>query len=206
MSAGIHHATRLGLTGGIGSGKSTVARMLVELGAALVDADQIARELTGAGGAAMADIARTFGADFLDATGALDRPRMREHAFAHPAARQQLEAIVHPLVGCVSEERVQAALAAGHRLVVQDIPLLIESGHWPRQLSAVLVVDCRESTQISRVVARSALAPAAVQAIMASQASRQQRRAGADIVLYNDGLSLPALQAQVRLVAQRFGL
>ena len=104
------------------------------------------------------------------------------------------------------EERVQAALAAGHRLVVQDIPLLIESGHWPRQLSAVLVVDCRESTQISRVVARSALTPAAVQAIMASQASRQQRRAGADIVLYNDGLSLPALQAQVRLVAQRFGL
>ena len=113
---------------------------------------------------------------------------------------------MHPLVGRVSEERVQTALAAGHRLVVQDIPLLIESGHWPRQLSAVLVVDCRESTQISRVVARSALTPAAVQAIMASQASRQQRRAGADIVLYNDGLSLPALQAQVRLVAQRFGL
>ena len=206
MTSAPHHATRLGLTGGIGSGKSTVAQMLAQRGAALVDADQIAREVTGAGGAAMADIAHTFGANFVDATGALDRARMREHAFSQPAARKQLEAIVHPLVARLSEARTQSALASGHQLVVLDIPLLIESGHWPRQLGAVLVVDCQESTQITRVVARNALTPTAVEAIMASQASRQQRRAGADIVLYNDGLSLAALQAQVCLIAERFGL
>lgn len=197
---------RLGLTGGIGSGKSTVAQMLAERGAALVDADQIAREVTGAGGAAMASIAKVFGTEFVDATGALHRDRMRAHAFSQPAARKQLEAIVHPLVAHLSQERADAARAAGQRLVVLDIPLLVESAHWPRQLDVVWVVDCREATQIERVMARSALPASVVQGIMASQASRSQRRMAADGVLYNDGLSLDGLRAQVDAIAHQFGL
>lgn len=197
---------RLGLTGGIGSGKSTVAHILVGLGAALIDADQIAREVTAAGGAAMAAITEVFGADFVDATGALHRNRVRAHVFAQPAARQQLEAIVHPLVARLSQERASIALAAGHRLVVFDIPLLVESGHWPSRLDAVLVVDCRESTQIERVMARNALSREAVQGIMAAQATRSQRCAAADLLLYNDRLNLQKLHEQVGQAALQFGL
>lgn len=197
---------RLGLTGGIGSGKSTVAQMLVQCGASLVDADQIARALTGPGGAAMPAIAERFGAEFVDSHGALDRDRMRAHAFSQPSARQQLEAIIHPLVAQLSQEQGAAALAAGQPLVVFDIPLLVESNHWPRRLDAVLVVDCPEATQIERVMARSSLSRAAAQAIIAAQASRARRRASADSVIYNHGLSLEALQAQVQQLAQRFGL
>lgn len=199
-------ALRLGLTGGIGSGKSTVAHMLVELGATLLDADQMAREVTGPGGAAMAAITQVFGPDYVDATGALDRARMRALAFSQPSSRKQLEAIIHPLVAQLNEARAQAAVAAGQRLLVFDIPLLVESGHWARKLDAIAVVDCRVATQVARVVARNALAPEAIENIIASQASRSARRAAADVVLYNDGLSLDALHAQVRALAARFGL
>ena len=198
--------TRLGLTGGIGSGKSTVAQMLAAFGAVVLDADQMARTVTGPGGAAMDAIAQIFGPHYVDADGALHRARMRELAFSHPALRKQLEAIVHPLVAQLTQAHAQAAVMAGHRLVVFDIPLLVESGHWTRQLDAIAVVDCQLTTQMARVRARNALAPEAIENIIASQASRSARRAAADTVLYNDGLSLEALNAQVQILAAGFGL
>ena len=197
---------RLGLTGGIGSGKSTVAQLLVQCGAALIDADQLSRSVTGAGGAAMAAIAQAFGPEYVNADGALDRDRMRALAFSQPAARKQLEAIVHPLIGQLTADQVNAAIASGQRLIVFDIPLLVESSHWRRKLDAIAVADCRVETQISRVMARNALAPTAIESIIAAQASRSARRAPADMVFYNDGLSLHALQVQVQQVAAQFGL
>ena len=197
---------RLGLTGGIGSGKSTVAQLLVQCGAALIDADQLSRSVTGAGGAAMAAIAQAFGPEYVNADGALDRDRMRALAFSQPAARKQLEAIVHPLIDQLTADQVNAAIASGQRLIVFDIPLLVESSNWRRKLDAIAVVDCRVETQISRVMARNALAPTAIESIIAAQASRSARRAAADMVFYNDGLSLHALQAQVQQVAAQFGL
>ncbi|GAB2732339.1 dephospho-CoA kinase [Melaminivora jejuensis] len=197
---------RLGVTGGIGSGKSTFAAMLRGCGAALVDADQLARGVTLPGGSAIEEIQRQFGAEFIDASGALDRARMRALAFADPAARARLEAIVHPLVGQAIAQAEEAASAAGYELVVLDIPLLTESAHWPRQLDAVVVVDCLEATQIRRVQARSGLDVAAIEAIMATQSSRARRRATADWVIFNDGLSLQQLQALAHKVASHFGL
>jgi len=186
---------RIGLTGGIGSGKSTVAAALAALGAAIVDTDAISRSLTLSGGAAMPAIAAQFGAEFVDASGALDRARMRELVFAEPAARQRLEAILHPLIRA---ETARQAEAAGDAVVVFDVPLLIESGRWREQVDRVLVVDCREATQIERVMARSGWTREAVQAVLAQQASRTARRAGADAVIYNDGLSLPELRDEVK--------
>lgn len=197
---------RLGVTGGIGSGKSTLASMLAQRGAAWIDADQIARSVTAPGGAAIAAIRQTFGDALIDTHGALDRAGMRALVFAHPAARQQLEAIVHPLVGLQTAEQAAAAAAQGHRLAVFDIPLLAESGHWPARLDAVAVVDCTPETQLLRTMARSGLDRATVQGIMASQASRAQRRAVADIVVCNDTLSLQELQAQADRIAAWFGL
>lgn len=201
------HPLRLGLTGGIGSGKSTVGNMLVALGAALIDADQIAREVTSAGGGAMDAIRATFGSDFVDADGALDRSRMRALAFSRPEARAQLEAIVHPLVTLHSALQAQQAADRGHALIVHDIPLLAESGRWAGRLDAVLVVDCSTETQIARVMQRSGLAREVVQGIIASQASRGARRAIADAVIANDGdCTLHALSQRTREAAAWFGL
>lgn len=199
---------RLGLTGGIGSGKSTVGQMWVALGAVLVDADQIAREVTGPHGAALDAIRATFGDDFVDPqTAALDRARMRALAFSRPDARAQLEAIVHPLVTLHSQRKAQEAAMAGHRLVVHDIPLLVESGRWAARLDAVVVVDCSAETQIARVMQRSGLAREVVQGIIASQASRAARRAAADAVIVNDAdCTLENLHAQARQTAALFGL
>lgn len=199
-------SVRIGLTGGIGSGKSTVARILVNRGAILLDADQIAREMTQPGGLAMPSIVQTFGSEYMDASGALDRARMRNLAFSRPESRKQLEAILHPLVAQCTESRACAAEAAGRRLLVFDIPLLVESGHWPRQLDAVVVVDCRTETQIDRVMARNALDRKTIEGIIAAQSSRAVRRRAADAILYNDQLSLEALQSQVDALATRFGL
>ena len=197
---------KLGLTGGIGSGKSTVATMLVAHGAALIDADANARSVTAAGGAAIAAIRASFGEATITADGALDRARMRDMAFSDPTARLRLEAIVHPLVGQVGQAQLDAARAAGHRCVVYDIPLLVESGRWRSQLDAILVVDCLPETQVARVMARSGLQAAAAEAIIAAQATRAQRLAAADAVIYNEGISLTQLQAEVAAVAQGFGL
>jgi dephospho-CoA kinase len=185
---------RLGLTGGIGSGKSTVAALLVELGAVLVDTDAIARELTAPGGAALPALAEAFGADIVDARGALDRERMRQLVFAEAAQRRRLETILHPLIGQESDRR--ALQAAGHPLVF-DVPLLAESAHWRRRVDRVLVVDCPEATQVRRVMQRSGWDEATVLRVIAQQAPRALRRSIADAVIHNDGLSLPELQREV---------
>jgi dephospho-CoA kinase len=199
-------AIRVGLTGGIGSGKSTVLQMLAQLGAAVIDADVISRGTTAAGGAAIDTIAERFGSDYITPEGALDRDRMRERAYADPLARKLLEEIIHPLVSLESARQVQTALEAGVRCIVFDIPLLVESGRWQSQVDQVLVVDCSPPTQVDRVVARSGLKAEEVRAIIAAQASRSQRLAAADLVICNEGLSLDQLRDKVVQAARRFGL
>ena len=186
---------RIGLTGGIGSGKSTVARLLQARGAAVIDADAIARNVTAAHGAAMPAITRTFGAEFITPDGALDRERMRAHVFSQPQAKQALEAIIHPLVAQETQRQTQAAIANGHHTVVYDVPLLVEAGpRWRPQVDRVLVIDCLEETQIQRVMARNGLSREAVQVIISAQASRNQKLAAADWVIDNNGITLEALR------------
>ena len=187
----------LGLTGGIGSGKSTVASLLKALGAAVIDADAIARSVTAPQGAAMPEIARQFGDAFVQADGALDRARMRALVFADPTAKQRLEGIVHPCVGEETRRQTQVALQQGHALLVFDVPLLVESKRWRQQVQRVLVIDCEPATQIQRVVARSGLAADEVARIIAAQSPRAVRLAAADWVIYNEGLDLPALREEV---------
>ncbi len=197
---------RLGVTGGIGSGKSTVAAMLAAHGATHIDADQIARSVTAAGGTAMERIAQVFGSELIDDSGGLHRERMRALAFGDALARQRLEAIVHPLVGQATALRVLQAEQAGAPLIVLDIPLLVESNRWNRQLDRVLVVDCSEATQLARVTLRNQLPPDAIARIIAAQASRSARRAAADMIIYNDAQDLGLLRAQAAQIAALFGL
>ena len=197
---------RIGLTGGIGSGKSTVARTLVACGAALIDADAISRQLTAPGGAAIGPLATIFGAEIINAQGAMDRDRMRQLAFADPAVKQQLESLIHPLVSREAFRQTGTAKAAGRTWIVFDIPLLVESRHWRQQLDRIVVVDCSHGTQIARVIARNAMPREEVEKIIASQASRAQRLAAADACICNEGLSLPALEQLVRQLAGCFGL
>lgn len=197
---------RLGLTGGIGSGKSTVASFLAGRGAAVVDADAIARELTAPGGLAMPSIVAAFGPDFMTPTGALDRERMRDLAYADSAARQRLESIVHPLVALETQSRDATATLEGRTCIVFDIPLLVESSAWRGKVDHVLVVDCTPEVQISRVMARSHLTRPAIEKIMASQARREHRLGAADTVIFNAHLSLEELADEVRQISHRFGL
>ncbi len=194
---------RLGLTGGIGSGKSTVARLLQAHGATVIDADAIARACTQAGGSAMPAVAQTFGAEFVTSDGALDRDRMRAHVFARPNARAQLEAIVHPLVG---REIARQAAASQARCTVFDVPLLVESPRWRPQLDWVLVVDCTRETQVQRVMTRNGWNRATIEAILDSQSPRETRLAAADTVIFNDGNGIEHLQREVDRWAHRFGL
>lgn len=196
----------LGITGGIGSGKSTVAQLLARYGAAVIDADAISRQTTAIGGAAIEAIGQTFGREFITPDGALDRDRMRAHVFQTPASRKRLEAIIHPLVAQETQRQAEIARAQGRSCLVFDIPLLVESGRWRARLDRVLVVDCREEVQIQRTVQRSGLSVDAVQAIMTNQANRHQRLQAADLVLFNDGLDWEALEREVQQIAQRFGL
>lgn len=190
MGSGIH----LGLTGGIGSGKSTVASLLVECGATLVDTDAIARELTARSGAALPALAQAFGREVIADDGSLDRDRMRALAFGDSSQRRLLESILHPMIG---ERARRDADRAGDRPVVFDVPLLNADSSWRRIVSRVLVVDCRESTQVERVVRRSGWSPETVERVMAQQLPRRVRRRLADAVIYNDGLDLAALRAEV---------
>lgn len=199
-------ARRLGLTGGIGSGKSTVSALFAESGAAIVDADAISRQLTATGGLAIPAIAHAFGAAAIAADGALHRAFMRQLVFQDPAARQRLEAIIHPLVAQQTQQRISQAEADGCALIVFDVPLLVESGRWRQQVDAVLVIDCEEATQIQRVMARSQLDPASIEKIMAAQATRAQRRAAADWVIYNDGLNLAQLRQEVLSISAQLQL
>ena len=191
----------VGLTGGIGSGKTTVADLFARRGAALVDTDAIAHELTGPQGAAMAAISAAFGAAVLRPDGGLDRAAMRAVVFSDSSAKARLEAILHPLIRQQSAARCKAATSAPYVLLV--VPLLVETGSYRQRADRVLVVDCDESVQISRVMARSGLAADAVKAIMATQASRAERRAVADDMVLNEG-GLEALMPQVESLHQRY--
>jgi dephospho-CoA kinase len=198
------------LTGGIGSGKSTVAQMLVEQGGTLIDADVIARATTAAGGSAVAQIAARFGREAITPEGAMNRDFMRQRVFSDATVKRELEAIIHPLVGAEATRLTEVARQAGSAVLVFDIPLLVESQRWRQQLDKVLVVDCEEATQISRVKARESgnfgWTQEAVEKVIAQQASRAQRLAAADMVIYNDGLSLGELEAQAREIARHITL
>jgi dephospho-CoA kinase len=198
---------RLGLTGGIGSGKSTVAAFMAQADAAVMDADAISRSLTQAGGQAIPAILAEFGETLITPEGAMNREVMRALVFANPQTKRQLEAIIHPLVAQGLQAQTQAAIQAGKNCLVFDVPLLVESGErWRRQVDWVCVVDCQTNTQIQRVMDRSQLARPEIEAIMAQQASRAQRLASADAVIYNDGLDLDQLQTAVHEMMARFGL
>lgn len=193
---------KIGLTGGIGSGKSYVADLCQSWGAAVVDTDVIAHELTQPGGAAIAAIVEQFGAEFIDANGAMCRERMRELVFNEPAQRERLQNILHPLIRALTFKQV--AQAQGPYVLVV-VPLLVESGAWAAYLDAICVVDCDEATQIARVVQRNRLTPTQIQRIMEAQATREQRLAVADYVIVNDGnTSLAELTAQTKKLHQHW--
>ncbi len=198
--------TRVGLTGGIGSGKSTVASFLAKQGACVIDADALSRATTAAGGSALPAIKQAFGPALIGPDGALDRARMRDLAFKDATARKTLEAIVHPLVGAAIQQATLEAQARSVACIVYDIPLLVESAHWRHKLDTVLVVDCDEETQIARVRARNGLSEDAVRAVIAAQATRLFRLQGADHVICNDGLSLLQLEALTQQISGEFGL
>lgn len=198
---------RLGLTGGIGSGKSTVASLLAQAGAAIIDADAISRSLTQAGGMAIPAILAEFGEKLITPEGAMDRNAMRTLVFSNPQAKRQLESIVHPLVAQGLQMQTQVALAAGKNFLVFDVPLLVESGdRWRRQVDWVCVVDCQTETQIQRVMARSALTRPEIEDIMAQQANRAKRLASADAVIYNDGIDFVQLKHLAHETMARFEL
>ena len=190
----------VGVTGGIGSGKSTAARLFAECGAGLVDTDEIALRLTQPGQPAVAEIARRFGPQYLTPAGALDRQRMRSHVFSDPAAKAQLEAILHPLIRMQVAEQVRASDAP---YVLVLIPLLVETGGYPTLVQRILVVDADETVQIARTMARSALSEEQVRGIMRTQASREQRLAAADDIIDNNG-DLEQLRLQVQALHARY--
>lgn len=190
----------VGLTGGIGSGKSAAAAEFERLGAAVVDADAIAHELTRAGGAAIEQVRREFGDDYIDGTGAMDRARMRERVFADPSAKARLEALLHPMIRTEAERRIATADAP---YVVHVVPLLVESADYRRRVSRVLVVDCTPAVQIDRVRRRSGLAAEEIRRIIDAQLPREARLSAADDVIDNSG-SLDALHKQVRALHARY--
>lgn len=193
-------AFSVGLTGGIGCGKSTVADLFAGLGATIVDTDAIAHSLTAPHGAAMPAILAEFGPDFATPEGALDRARMRSLVFADAGARGRLEAILHPRI---RDATAAAAAIATGPYVIFAVPLLIESGSWSERVSRVLAVDCSEDTQVARVMQRSGLSAGQVRAIMATQVTRAQRLAAADDVIDNDD-GLEALLPQVTRLHERY--
>lgn len=193
---------KIGLTGGIGSGKSKVADWLAQWGATVIDTDVLAHQLTAPAGAALSQIVQQFGPQMLDSQGALDRAQMRAHVFANPQARRQLEAILHPLIQAEALAQIKAAQGC---YVVAVIPLLVESGHWNHYFDQICVVDCDEPTQIKRVQARSGLAVEQIKQIMKAQATRAQRLAAADVVITNDGqTNLDQLKQQVLQAHQQW--
>ena len=190
----------VGLTGGIGSGKSAAADAFGKLGATVVDTDAIAHELTGAGGAAIPEIRRLFGKAFIDTSGAMDRQRMRDLVFSDTEEKQRLEGLLHPMIRAESEHRISQATGP---YAVHVVPLLVESPSHRKRVGRVLVVDCPEALQISRVRQRSGLPEAQVRRIIASQIQREKRLAAADDVIDNSG-SIAALQQRVRELHEKY--
>ncbi len=197
---------RLGVSGGIGSGKSTVCQILGRQGARVIDADAISRASTAVGGSAIAAVRAVFGADFIDATGAMDRAQMRQLVFSDPHARTRLEAIIHPLIALEVERQAADAVAQGVRCVVFDIPLLVESHHWRKSLDRVLIVDCQTQTQVERVALRSGLSAQEVQSIIAAQSPRTRRLQAADFVIFNEGKDLFEIEGELGQLGPQFGL
>ena len=189
------HQLSIGLTGGIGSGKSTVARLLEARGAGIVDTDQIARDLTSRIGPAIAALRQAFGDDIIAPDGGLNRSRMRQLAFSDAGIRRQLESVLHPLV--MEEAERKAAAMTSMAVVVFDVPLLVESVGWRERVDRVLVIDCSEQTQIDRVVARSGWSADTARAVMRAQAPRAERLRAADDIIVNDGLSPQQLDSAV---------
>jgi dephospho-CoA kinase len=193
---------RIGLTGGIASGKSTAAKQLVALGARLIDTDAIARQLTGPQGAALPAITERFGAGYINAQG-LDRDAMRALAFGDPAARRDLERLLHPLI--LDEAEAQARMAGSAPLVF-DVPLLVESRHWRARVDRVLLIDCDEAVQRQRALQRPGWTAAALDGVLAAQTSRVTRRAAADAVIANSSLSLEQLHLELESLLRHWGL
>ena len=190
----------VGLTGGIGSGKSAAAEEFARLGATIVDTDAIARELTEAGGAALPHIKSLFGDAFITARGAMDRDAMRQRVFSDPAAKTALERVLHPMIRAEAERRIAAAKGP---YVVYVVPLLVESGGARDRVQRVLVVDVPEALQVERVRTRSGLSEKEIRSIIAQQAARAARLAAADDVIENSG-SLDALRKQVAALDARY--
>lgn len=197
---GLSGQLRIGLTGGIGSGKSTAAKQLVALGALLIDTDAIARRLTGPQGAALAAIAARFGVGLVGAQG-LDRDAMRALAFGDPGSRRDLERLLHPLI---LEEAEAQAHNAGSAPLVFDVPLLVESRHWRTRVDRVLLIDCDEAVQRQRVLQRPGWSAAALDGVLAAQTQRASRRAAADAVIDNSDLSLEALHEALLSLLQHW--
>lgn len=190
----------VGLTGGVGSGKSAAAAEFGRLGAAVVDTDAIAHELTEAGGSAIPEIQRVFGPAAVDTSGAMDRSKMRARVFADPETKKALEALLHPLIREESQRRIAAARAP---YVIHVVPLLVESPDYRRRVDRVLVIDAPEELQVERVRSRSGLSEAEVRAIVAAQATRAQRLAAADDVIENRG-TIEALREQVAALHRKY--
>ena len=197
---------RIGLTGGIGSGKSTVSAQLGQMGATIVDADAVSRSVTGSNGSAIPALTTAFGSSILSSNGALDRAQMRRLIYSNPASKIQLEAIVHPLVRTEIQRQSILAETNGARCIVFDIPLLLETAYWRRMLHRILVIDCTEETQISRVVQRDGLSAEQVQRVVLAQVSRLDRLQAADMALFNDGISPQILALRVQEIGAQFGL
>ncbi|NNG25390.1 dephospho-CoA kinase [Telluria aromaticivorans] len=201
-------AFSVGLTGGIGCGKTTVADMFAALGASVIDTDAIAHALSAPHGAAMPALLAEFGDDFATPDGALDRAKMRALVFSDASARARLEAILHPRIRDATA--AAAAIATGHYTIFV-VPLLIESGTWRERVTRVLAIDCPEQVQVARVMARNSLSEAQVRAIMAAQVTREQRRAAADDIIVNDdgleqlGPQVDALHARYLTLARARG-
>ncbi len=193
----------VGLTGGIGSGKSAAARYFAELGAAVIDVDAIAHELTGPQGAAMPALVAAFGENIAEGDGRLNRAAMRQLAFSEPSVRKRLEGILHPMIGRLSDERCRQALAAGAAYGLLVVPLLVESPDYQARVQRIAVVDCRDETRIERVMSRSGLSRKQVLAIMAAQSSREARLAIADDVIDNEG-DWMALQTRVEALHRQY--
>jgi len=197
MTTRIQATLRLGITGGIGSGKSTVCTLLAQKGIPIIDADAISRACTAPGGAALPGIAQAFGDAVFEAPGILNRDAMRALVFDQPKARVKLQALLHPLIATEIERQATQAATLSPPCIAFDIPLLVESKRWRPVLDRVLVVDCQAQTQIKRVIARSGHSAQAVQKIMAAQSTRAARLQCADYVLFNESVTIDEIQHQL---------